>query len=121
MLATVVERNTSHAIKITCNLDFTGWDFIYLVKTNPNEPDADAVIPDLVPTLIEETITAPDGTETVVKKILISFLPAHTANLSTRTYYHGLRAVSDNKLSVIPIFNGTLTITDNFIEGPFLS
>jgi hypothetical protein len=65
-------------------------------------------------TITEDTIS---GTNTYTL-IDINFSPDDSKQLKAGTLLHSLRAISSNNQTVITIFNGTLTVTDNLVKAP---
>jgi len=103
-----IKKCDSDGIKVICNLDFTDWTLIYLAKRNPTDNDQTSVI-SLTPTIIIE-----DG----LKKILIEFFPGSTANVPVDNYFHALKVISPNAQSALTLFQGKLTIEQNYINAP---
>ncbi len=127
-LESKIERNTPHLIIVIPELDFSalGYDFIYLAKINQNDDDSQAVLspPVQIADLNVSDLDLTDEekaqfTTDTVRALLIVIPPSLTKNLKTCiNYYHAMRAISPDKQTVIPFFQGQLQITQNTIKAP---
>jgi len=120
----IIERNTSHIIIYIQQLDFTGWDLVYLAKNNINDDDDAITNINILPQIVnisdldlsdDEKSQIADGIE---KAIVVIFPPSATKNKKITYYEHSLRAISADKENVITLFNGKLQVTPDRIKAP---
>lgn len=123
-----LRRNSSHLITLILEEDYKAldYDFIYLVKKERSDKDTEAVISSIEVTSNTVNITDLNLTDSELEQfetdtvdcLQLFIRPEDTKKLDLGYYYHGLRIISPDKLTVLDLFEGKVNIINSIVEAP---